>query len=86
MVEILGGRDGLRRVTLKVEAVFSGREIDRRVLTADVDAEVGLTTCGWSGGWPEGQTVHPTAKSHMGFGLIPISVTGEGVQVGGGVE
>ena len=28
---------------------FPGREIDRRVLTADNDAEVGLITCEWSG-------------------------------------
>ena len=77
MVKILGGRDGVHQVILKVEAFFPGRETDRRVLTADVDAEVGLTTCAWS---------HPRAESRIGFGLIAVSVAGEGVQVGGGVE
>ena len=36
-------------------------------------------------GRPDGQTGPPIAKSH-GIGLIPVSVAGEGVQVGGGVE
>ena len=35
----------------------------------------------WGG--PEGQTV---LESRTGFGLIPVSAAGEGVQVGGGVE
>ena len=52
MVKILGGGcDSVRQVILHVEAVFPGREMDRRVLTADVDAEVGHITCGgmsWS--------------------------------------
>ena len=38
----------------------------------------------WGG--PEGQTVHPRAESRTGFGLVPVSAAGEGVQVGGGVE
>ena len=37
MVKILGDCDDVRQVTQKVEAVFPGRETDRRVLT-DVDA------------------------------------------------
>ena len=43
------GCDGVRQVAHTVEAVFPERELDRRVLTADVDAEVGLITCEWSG-------------------------------------
>ena len=49
MVKILQGRDGVHQVTLKVEAVFPGRAMDPRVLTADIVAEVGLKTCEWSG-------------------------------------
>ena len=56
--------------------MFRGREIDRRVLTADVDAEVGLITCGATS---SSQRVKLSS-------LIPVSVSGEGVQDGGGVE
>ena len=81
MVRILGGCDCGRQVILKVEAVFPGREIDRRVLAAEVDAEFGLITCVWR--WPD--CPFNSGVAH-GFGQIPVSVAGEGVQVGGGVE
>ena len=49
MVQIFGGRDGVCQVIPEVEAVFPGRKVDRRVLTVDVDAELGLITCARSG-------------------------------------
>ena len=44
-VEVLGGCDCGGKVVLDVEAVSPRGAIDRRVLTADVDACVGLITC-----------------------------------------
>ena len=44
-VGILRGRDCSRQVILEVEAVLSWGVIDQRVLTADVDADVGLISC-----------------------------------------
>ena len=41
-------RSGDCRVILQLETAFSGRKIDRRVLAADVDAELGLITSVWS--------------------------------------
>ena len=73
------------QVVLKVEAVSSCREVDRRVLTADADAGLGLVTCGLNGVWPDDQTVHPTAVA-LWVDLIPVSVAGDVVQVGEDVE
>ena len=47
MVQILGGFGSVLQVVLQVEALFPGWEVDPRVFTADVDAEVGLITCVW---------------------------------------
>ena len=44
-VGVLGGCDCGGKVTLDVDAVSPRGEIDRRVLTADVDAGLGLMTC-----------------------------------------
>ena len=51
--------DQNRQVALKVEAVFPGREMDRRVLTSGVDAEVGAHNLCLEWGRPDGQTVPP---------------------------
>ena len=64
----------VRQVDLKVEAVFPGREIDRRVLNTDVDAEVGLNTCEWCGVGQRARLSIPEVAH--GFGLIPDSVAG----------
>ena len=55
------------------------------MLTADVDAEFWLTTCVLSGVGQMARLPSNGGVAH-GFGLIPVSVAGEGVQVGGGVE
>ena len=44
-VEVLGGCDCGGKVILDLEAVSPRGVIERRVLTADVDAGVGLITC-----------------------------------------
>ena len=81
MVRIPRDCDG--QVVLKVEAFSSCKEVDRCVVTANIDAEtLGYNLClEWSR--PDDQTVHPTAELHFD-NLIPISVAGDGVQVGGG--
>ena len=65
MVRIL--RNCEFQVILKVEAVSSCREVDRRVLTADTDAGLGLVTCGLNGCRSDDQTVHPTAEFRSGL-------------------
>ena len=47
--------DQNRQVALKVEAVFPGREMERRVLTAGVDAEVGAHNLCLEWGRPDDQ-------------------------------
>ena len=71
MVKTLGSRDGVRQVILKVEPVFPGREVDRRVLTLNIDAEVGLLTCAWSGIGQMARRSHPRAESRRGLVLFP---------------
>ena len=44
-VEVFGGCDCGGKVVLDVEAVSPRGVIDRRVLTADVDARLGVITC-----------------------------------------
>ena len=64
-VKVLGSGDC--RVTLQLEAALSAEKIDRRVLAADVDAELGLIICVWESDRPDGQTVHPRAESRTGL-------------------
>ena len=45
MVKILRASDGVCQVILLVDDVVSERDMDRRVLTADIDADLGLITC-----------------------------------------
>ena len=80
MVRILRGCDCGRQVILKVEAVSPGREIDRRVLTADDDAEVGLIPCVWSGFGPRAR-LSIQKRSRAGFWSDYSLVAGAGVQV-----
>ena len=85
MVNILRGCDSVREVIFQVEAVFHGWEVDRRVLTADVDAEFGsqfVFGCRVA----RGPNCPSSCRSEQGSDLIPVSVSGEGVQDGGGVE
>ena len=85
IVEILGGCNSVRQVILQVEAVFPGWEIDRRVLSADVDAEVGLKPAAGCR-CARGPNCPSSWRSAQGVCLIPVSVSGEGVQDGGGVQ
>ena len=55
------------QVIFKVEAVSSCREVDRRVLTADADAGLGLVILWIEWGRPDDQTVHPTAELRSGL-------------------
>ena len=80
MVRILGGCDSGRQVILKVDAILSVGIMDRCVLCRTWAHNLCLW---WSR--PESQAVHTSAELH-GFGLIPVSVSEAGVQVGGGVE
>ena len=64
-IQILRSCD--RRDVLLWDAHVSGRKIDRRVLTVNVDAELGLTTCVWD----------RTSQSAQGFNLIPVDSAGE---------
>ena len=54
-VGVLGGCDCGGKVILDVEAVSPRGAVDLRVLTADVDAGLGLMTCG-EFIQPDGQT------------------------------
>ena len=69
MVTILRGRDSGRQVILMVEAVLPGRNIDRRVLAIDFDAELGLITCERCGvGQTVGQLLRRRVSGKSGSG------------------
>ena len=69
-VKVLGGCDcGGDVVVLDVEAVSPRGVVDRRVLTVDVDAGLGLITCERS--W-FGQVASPPGGVAQGGLLIPV--------------
>ena len=83
-VEVLGGCDYGGKVILDVEAVSPRGVIDRRVLTGDVDAGLGLITCEEMI-QPDGQTVSLLAEWRRGVLPILVGSSELGV-VCGGVE
>ena len=56
---------GHSRVVLLLETHVSGRQVDRRVLATDIDAELGLITCVWDG--PSGHLADPIRNTQSGF-------------------
>ena len=69
----LGGCDcGGKVVVVDVEAVPPRGVLDRRVLTADVDAGLGLKTCVRNGASPKAQTVQRHGEVALVVGLIPV--------------
>ena len=81
-VEVLGGCDSGGEVILDVEVVSPPGEIDRRVLTADVDAGLGLITCvrKW---FSQMVRLQSFQRSGTGVLLIPVSGREAGVVCGG---
>ena len=81
-----GGCDcgGGEVVVVGVEAVSPRGVVDRRVLTADVDASLGLITCEGvdSARWPN--SISPRGVTQVGV-LIPVIGSAVGAE-GGGVE
>ena len=70
-------------VILQVEAALFGRKVDRRVLTADVDAELWLISCVWNRNcqiarWPTPQRSRARA--------IPVGSVVDEVKTGGKEE
>ena len=49
-------------VVLLLETNVSGRKVDRRVLTTDIDAELGLITCVWDRIGQMARRSHPRAE------------------------
>ena len=69
-IKILSGADC--RVVIVREIPVAVGEVDRRVLVADIDADLGLTTCIWDRIGQMARHSTPRRKRHKGI-FIPVS-------------